>query len=715
MLIFLPGLACFPYPSPEASFSDMVLAHYPNALFLRQTITNAHQIPLWSPGILSGFPFAANPLSGLWYPPGWLALLFPLPFGFNLLIMVHLLCGGLGMYALLRTEGLSRRAAMLGAVGFEAMPKLFAHYGAGHLTLLYAVSWTPWLLCATHQTLTIYKRRVPWIEGMILAMIFLADSRWAAYAGILWAGYVFLHLRNAKAPQIKPNLAGKFSHLVVQTFLAALLAAPLALPLVEYVRISSRAQMAAKDFFAYSLPAERLLGLVIPDPNGFHEWLLYPGLVALALSLMAVLWASARPASKFWIWSAVLALLFSLGSQLPPLRLLASVPIMDLLRVPSRSLFIFGMSLAALAAYATERMMGTPTLSEKRLGRLVLAGLTAFVLVLSAGVWFISGELPANLAWASALALFGALWIGLRLNERLSRRVWWMGLMILCLVDWVWIDYALFSPRPVQSVFAEGQSLAQYLSSAEGEFRVYSPSYSMPQQTAANYALQLADGVDPLQLQSYVTFMQKATGVPWTGYSVTVPPYASGHPQTDNAEYLPDPALLGLLNVRYVAAEFDVRVDGLVLHTRFGETRLYENQKALPRAWVQPEDASAGEQVLSVRALKWSPDSIEVTADGPGRLVLAEIDYPGWRAWMDGQPTPIEQSAGLLRSVTLSPGEHRVIFTFQPTSLYLGWILCALSITFLVLSWRKAPTIGAPPEPGPFLPAQTETEERPEL
>ena len=42
------------------------------------------------------------------------------------------------MYRLLRAEGLEHRPALLGALAFEAIPKLFAHYGAGHLTLLYA-------------------------------------------------------------------------------------------------------------------------------------------------------------------------------------------------------------------------------------------------------------------------------------------------------------------------------------------------------------------------------------------------------------------------------------------------------------------------------------------------------------------------------------------------------------------------------------------------
>ena len=59
-------------------------------------------------------------------------------------------------------------------------------------------------------------------------------------------------------------------------------------------------------------------------------------------------------------------------------------------------------------------------------------------------------------------------------------------------------------------------------------FRIYSPSYSIPQQAAALNELELADGIDPLQLMSYVGFMEETTGIPVNSYSVTMPPFSSG-------------------------------------------------------------------------------------------------------------------------------------------------------------------------------------------
>ena len=50
--IVFPHLSDFAFP-PQSSYSDLAISHYPNAIFLLQSIHNWHQIPLWSDSILS--------------------------------------------------------------------------------------------------------------------------------------------------------------------------------------------------------------------------------------------------------------------------------------------------------------------------------------------------------------------------------------------------------------------------------------------------------------------------------------------------------------------------------------------------------------------------------------------------------------------------------------------------------------------------------------
>jgi hypothetical protein len=618
---------------------------------------------------LSGYPFAANPLSGLWYPPGWLALLLPLPLGFNLLIGLHLLLGAVGLARFLRLEGLSRRAALLGGLSFAALPKLYAHYGAGHLTLLYAVPWTPWLLVSAHR-----KTRRPFrFSGLILALIFLADPRWAPFAGLLWWGDALADSQFGEKERPFPLAA-----LSVQTALAILLAGPLLIPLLEYVGLSTRSQLASADVFSHSLPPARLLGLLFPDFGGFHEWTLYPGAVVLILTLAAL--GRSKRRGRVWIWLAVfgLSLLFALGSHLPGLAVLARLPGLSLLRVPPRALFLSGLAAAMLAAYGLDALdAGTVS------GRvsLIWMALSGFALSLALGVRALTGAWAWPFVWGAGALLAGSLWGLARLHRWLPAASGFVILVAIAGLDWGAVNASLLSFRPQEIVLSEGEEIATFLADQPGRFRVYSPSYSLPQHTAARYELALADGVDPMQLAAYAELMDAATGVPRSGYSVTLPPFAGGEPEVDNAAYRPDPDLLGLLNVRYVAAEFDLPVDGLVLMERYGATRLYENALALPRAWVQTDEG-----VIEGRAelIEWQPNRIIVQAEGPGTLVLSEIAYPGWRVRVDGQTAAIEPVIGLLRGVELSPGEHQVVFRFVPLSVMFGLAASLLGLVGVV-------------------------------
>jgi hypothetical protein len=676
----------FPFPPAGAIYSDLAISHYSNAVFLLRAIGEWRQLPLWSPTILGGYPFAANPLSGIWYPPGWLALILPLPLGFNLLVALHLLWGGIGMYLLLREQGLGHRAGLCAALAFEGMPKLFAHFGAGHLSLLYAVPWTPWLLFAWERTRARFeKAQKPAGEGMVpgvvMGLIFLADPRWALYAGVLWFGWAFAHSQDGKRVITVLRLSG-------QTFLAALVAAPLALPLLEYTLLSSRASLSIQENLVFSLPPERLLGFFFPGIQGHHEWVLYPGALVLLLSAWAILAGpkNSRAEIRFWAYTAVLATLLSLGGHIPGFSLLAGLPGFGLLRVPPRALFASGIALAVLAGYGLEGLLDGSNGRHHRRAGLALVAMPGFALLMALSVRMLSGELPVGFAWGAAAFLAGGIWLGIRLlfSVKPVPGVWLAGLLLLGLVDLGTVDLTSFVGHGKEAVLAGGEAAASFLSTQPGRFRVYSPSYSLPQQTAARYGLELLDGVDPLHLEYLAAYMDEASGVPRSGYSVTVPPFPSGSPKEDNRAYRPDPESLGLMNVAFILAEYDLPVEGLILRARFGETRLYENAHARPRAWVQPSGGGNDHSSSAARVVDWTPNQITLTATGPGLLVLSEVVYPGWQVKVGREPKEVEVAHGLLRGVQIGPGENRVVFQFKPASLLMGGCLSLTVLIFLM-------------------------------
>ncbi len=82
---------------------------------------------------------------------------------------------------------------------------------------------------------------------------------------------------------------------------------------------------------------------------------------------------------------------------------------------------------------------------------------------------------------------------------------------------------------------------------------------------------------------------------------------------------------------------------------------------------------------------------IQATAEDTGLLVLADQEYPGWQATVDGIPAPILRVNHVMRGVELSAGEHTVTFTFAPRPLQIGAVLTSLGLflVILLLVWDR--------------------------
>jgi hypothetical protein len=159
---------------------------------------------------------------------------------------------------------------------------------------------------------------------------------------------------------------------------------------------------------------------------------------------------------------------------------------------------------------------------------------------------------------------------------------------------------------------------------------------------------------------------------------------------------------------------------------------IYQNARALPRAWLAPEarvlDDRAMLEVIRTGVLpdgsKWDPlhtalieaapanplsttapdGRAEITAYEPNRvslvthsvgnsmLVLSENDYPGWRAYIDGQPAEVLRVNYALRGVVIPAGQHQVSFAYRPWSVMGGLLVSLLTATGLIVMGRRKST-----------------------
>jgi uncharacterized membrane protein YfhO len=74
----------------------------------------------------------------------------------------------------------------------------------------------------------------------------------------------------------------------------------------------------------------------------------------------------------------------------------------------------------------------------------------------------------------------------------------------------------------------------------------------------------------------------------------------------------------------------------------------------------------------------------------PGYLVLSEVYYPGWRAWVDGEEAPVLRANYAFRAVAVSAGNHTVRLVFEPALWRWGLVLAGATVAVLVVGAAAA-------------------------
>ncbi len=176
-----------------------------------------------------------------------------------------------------------------------------------------------------------------------------------------------------------------------------------------------------------------------------------------------------------------------------------------------------------------------------------------------------------------------------------------------------------------------------------------------------------------------------------------------------------DSPLIDAANLRYVLLPPNLPIPSRFRRIAdFPTVSLFVNNAALPRARLATavrivHDAAEAEQALrhpafdprrrtilesdhplpaSTGGVTWksrSPDrlNLEVSAKEAGTLVVADTDYPGWEATVDGQPARIYRADLAFRAVEIPAGTHQVEFRFRPASARHGFLA---TVIFILLS-----------------------------
>ena len=746
-LLFLPslvrpGLIRTPLPKVSDGTSQVYLWH----AFWRDEV-QAGRLPLWNPYVYGGVPAFAEPQMQTWYPANVLWLVLSADLAFKATLWLHALLGAWLMYRLARAVGTTRFGAAVAALVFGLHGQLLCFVYAGWIQHVAAMTWAPGVLWMLWRALyTPGRSPARWIAGGALALglqILSGHPEWVRYTLVIGAFIVL-----AKSPR---PFRDRLTIGAAIVLLGCLIGAPQLLPAIQAATESARGQMAVHagpdlagaGFPLLTLPTilvPRLFGpwdlqtttnslahLLLSSRAAFGESLLYVGILPLGLA-----WIGFRgrdtPAARLWAAVAIAGLLVALNDWTHLQSLFDRVVPPDaVFRTPARFVFLSSVGLSVLAGLGASRLERDQ--SRGRETQAALRTIAAGLAIGAALLWLTRSHLrewvfghfavPARIAthpllgsdggasliaWAggrAALALLVAALFAaaaaavLALAARRTSRSWQGAIILVIAADlsvfgWPFIS----SVVPVPAIYMR-------------DLATLAPVTGLP-------GVRIASGKDVFESGPNVPMLAHVRSI--TGYDTfTLASWERVIRATNQGD--PDRASLGVTHV--------------IDHDGAGELILRPVARPRGRAWwtgrtdTAPDaDAAAArlpasleDDVLVVKAAagvvgrgafvdgaarptvhvdRDDPGDIRLHLDAPadGWVIVTEMDYPGWRATVNGAAAPVVRAFGALQAVRVPGGPAVVALAFAPA--LAGWG-CGGGIAGLIIAvglvavprWRR--------------------------
>jgi hypothetical protein len=682
--------------------SDYALFYRPNFQLLHDAIWSGG-LPLWNPFVGLGRPFLADTQNAVFYPPLWLVVIGP-NLALVLLVWAHNLFALLGMRRFAVACGAGEAPAWIAAVAFVLSGPLVSRWTSGQILYCCAMAYVPSVLQLARGGLEGFCwRRIAWLAAMLSAQFLCGHPQIFWVTGI-GAG---LYLLGRGAPPFDRQALRRTSlalgQLAMASLWAGLIVGCVLLPFTDLIAHGNRADSATFAAFG-KLPASACLSLFgtlkpLWEYNLFLGWwLALPGLAGLALVRDAEV--------RAWWFVGVFGALIALGDSTPFFDFAYRViPGLGKFRFPARmAMWIpFGLILTG-ALWLTRPISGRRAL-------MMMGGAAAVSMAAVAGLYETpvnEWQLPRwqNLLFFGLPAFAGLLFFALRRGRA--------GLLVLCFGALLetgseaWSTRTIYGMRNVSGLDPThpGQwLLVERLDQMEKESgvppRVLIDSHAVPENYGMIHGYSSPDAYTSLFLKRPWDYLHGVAGV--------VPPKLA-NTYLSYEVYKRERFLWRDINLSFG------------LDREAGE--IVSNPKPSPRAYlsfatlgpIAPDKILAtltnghsihvaslveaplardlptnGPPAQGVPIGKFSNNRIELEFESPNPalLVLAEVDYPGWRAEVNGKVTPTLTANYWMRAVEVPAGKNRVVFSYRERLLPAGMALTFAGLLSLALTfWR---------------------------
>jgi hypothetical protein len=669
----------------------------------------SNELRLWNPTLFCGLPAYADPMLHPFYPPNlMLHRIFSPDVGYELGQMLHLFFSGVAMYLLLRRG--AARSSVASTAG--ALVWMLGGYNAAWFStaILAGVSvFGPLALLAILRGIETKDRSRAALAGAAMGMAILGSHpQHAVLTFLLLVGWIGVEALGR--PDARPfilRFGTIFALLSVGVGLAEILTR------LDTIENGYRDPVFDHIYF-YSEPwrlPTYALGMLFgkvyfPGAEWEAEFSVYAGLAATALALVGGLRCWSDPRVRYAAVAGAaglgIAFLYPLAWAFSQIPLLSLSP-------PSRFLFLSGFCVAFLAAYGFDALAA----SVGRTPRGVAWIAAAFAIVALIGVG------PVKLSNGAAIET--ALGFALAASAAFAAARWKVPALALAFAA---LLFELLPPFILLNDHGDSSRLSRIPESVRRMRELEEPwrgsgilGTNATSTRSDQWTSDLVTGNNLLALYGVDNI---------GGFEAIVPRSYMAYSRLAGAKLSPagrmaiftkfDSSLLDALALKHVLLPAALPMPSRFRKLEdFGSVSLFENRAALPRARLAPSCAIVKDEqeaearlrdprfdprstvvVESERPLPESPGgeiawkeaatdrlALEVSTQGHACLVLADTDYPGWEATIDGRPAPILRANMAFRAVEVPPGLHRVQFRFRPSSARHGLIASTL---FLLLS-----------------------------
>lgn len=672
--------------------TDPVRQQYPWRYLAIESLKQG-QLPLWNPYSLGGAPLMGNFQSAPFYPLNILFWIFSFPTAWSGQVLLTLILGALWMYLFLRHLRLTPLAAGFGSLCWTGSGFITAWLTQN--TLAQTVIWLPLILLSLSNLLTKGLRRSwAWVVILSLALIcsFLAGAlQIFFYVLLATAIFAVWHLRGN---------SHSFWKLFASGILVFLIASPLLLAIVLGVDNSLRSvSQNAWQNPGWFIPWQNLVQFFAPDYFGnpatlnyfgvwnYMEFVGYIGVAGLFFALFAI--SRAVKNTGYYVFLLVISLVLSTPNIFSQIPYSLHFPLLSLAQ-PTRLISLTDFALVVLAAYGVNSLRET----NKPVGKWGLIGVLivlSLILGLSALIAFKFHLAVALRNLVVPAILLGSLSVFLAGYLLLPKKLWLWLIVLLTVFD-LYRFASKFEPfSSPNQLFPETRITAYLDKRRDNEiFRVASlDDRIFPPNFNDYYHYQFISGYDSLFPRRY---SELAAAIENNDPTKIDPGIFNRILTPKNYQ---NPLFL-TLGVKYYLSFFPPDPTRFRPLVKEGQTTLYEDTKALPRAYFVPEVVPALNKPSALKAMfsptyipgqtavvenfvsgsgnyysvgkvlleKYSASEIKIQTDNPGSgfLVLSDNYSPLWHAILDGKEVPIYPTNYAFRGVVVPEGSHRLSF-----------------------------------------------------